>query len=502
MRRRSGALFAAGVGVLLLGGACGGSGADEPATSASRSTAATAGATEPPPATTAAAAEPLTLEAWAEQASAICREVEQQAEQTEEPTDVDGIVTALDRQAGLADDAVARLRDLPPPADRAAEITALIDLYAGLNEELRAAAAALRADPASAEATMNDFWSRMGPAATAIEQGALELRAYGCAGLDAEPPVVAPVAYADEPRGVVVDTDMAPDDWIALLYLLQRRDVDVLALAITGAGEAHCGPGVDNARRLLQLAGQPDVPVACGRERPLAGTTAFPAEWRQAADDLLGLDLPAAPEPAPAAADAVALLRSAVEEATAPVSVLTLGPLTNVAQALEADPALARRLGGIWVMGGAVGVPGNVEGGAPEWNLHVDPAAADAVLRSGADVTLVALDATSQVPVTRGFVQGLRDAHGTPVADFVLDVLEAQQGAIDAGGYDFWDPLAAAALVDPTLVTVEEHPLVVSRTGELAGWTSIRSDGTPTSVAVGADRLRFEQVLLSVLNEP
>ena len=73
------------------------------------------------------------------------------------------------------------------------------------------------------------------------------------------------------PRPVIIDTDMAGDDWLAILYLLNRPDVSVQAITVTGTGEAHCGPGIKHALSLTALAGQPDIPVSCGRETPLQG---------------------------------------------------------------------------------------------------------------------------------------------------------------------------------------------------------------------------------------
>jgi hypothetical protein len=99
-------------------------------------------------------------------------------------------------------------------------------------------------------------------------------------------------------RHVVVDTDMAPDDWIAILYLLNRADITIDAITVTGTGEAHCEPGVKNAAKLTALAGQPGIPVACGRETPLGSDHGFPDEWRAEVDALLGLELPDGSPPA------------------------------------------------------------------------------------------------------------------------------------------------------------------------------------------------------------
>ena len=89
----------------------------------------------------------------------------------------------------------------------------------------------------------------------------------------------------------MIDTDMAGDDWLAILYLLSRPEVEVEGITVTGTGEAHCEPGVGHALELVALAGEPDIPVACGRETPLSGDT-FPDEWREGVDALLGHDLP------------------------------------------------------------------------------------------------------------------------------------------------------------------------------------------------------------------
>ena len=311
-------------------------------------------------------------------------------------------------------------------------------------------------------------WRELAPVMRAIDDGAWKVGAYRCVG-DGEtaPPTVAPVHYHRIVDEVVIDTDMGADDWMAILYLLQRPDVHVRAITVSGAGLAHCGPGVRNALRLLALAGK-RAPVACGRARPRH----FPAGWRRRADRVLGLRLPG-PAGSPSPKPASELLAAAVRGSVRPVSLLTLGPLTNVADAFALDPRLARELRAVYVMGGAITAPGNTPDGASEWNFHVDPTAASAVLRSGAPITLVPLDATQHVPVTRSFYEGLKAAHGTRVADFVFRVLSRRRDSY------FWDPLAAAILTD-RLATVERRHLQVAP----SGWTFVASGGPPVDVAV------------------
>jgi pyrimidine-specific ribonucleoside hydrolase len=308
-------------------------------------------------------------------------------------------------------------------------------------------------------------------------------------------------------RAVVIDTDMAPDDWLAILYLLDRPEVTVRAITVTGAGEAHCEPGVRHALDLVAMAGQPDIPVACGRDTPMSGTHAFPDEWRDSVDSLLGLSLPGNPnEPAPGTA--VELLDTTLRSSVDRVTLLALGPLTNVAEALQMSPELADKIEATYVMGGAVDVDGNVgvsgvgiENQFAEWNIYVDPAAAKAVLEAGVRITLVPLDATNDVPVSPEFADRLAADSGTPEAKFASDLLTERRDSIAAGFYYFWDPLAAAVLVDESLSSFESTSLtVVAEEGPESGRV-IRSAAGPSSrFATSADLAPLEQTLIDTLN--
>lgn len=325
----------------------------------------------------------------------------------------------------------------------------------------------------------------------------------------AAPATPRPTPFTGAARPVIVDTDMAGDDWMAILYLLQRPDVQVEAITVTGAGEAHCGPGVRHALGLVALSGRSGIPVACGRETPLEGNHTFPAEWRAGVDSLYGLTLPDGQNPA-SEQTAAELLTSVVSASSEKITLLTLGPLTNVAEALQTEPALAEKLEMIYIMGGAVDAPGNVgvsgagiDNDVAEWNIYVDPHAASVVFQSGAPLTLVPLDATNHAPVTTRFYQRLEGQHPSPEAAFVFDLLTGQQDFIASGGYFFWDPLAAAVLTDESLAVFETRTLtVVEAVGPESGWTQTAADGREVRVAVSADGKRFEQVFLDTLNAP
>jgi pyrimidine-specific ribonucleoside hydrolase len=275
---------------------------------------------------------------------------------------------------------------------------------------------------------------------------------------------ITPKPLTEDALPVVIDTDMAADDWIAILYLLMQSDVDILAITVTGAGEAHCAPGIRNALALAALAGRPEIPVSCGRETPLAGQHTFPTEWRTRVDDLLGLSLPENPGSA-ATESAADMISRVIKTSHQPVHLLVLGPLTNVGEVLRADPSLAENLTMITIMGGAVQVPGNVgpssqiENDVAEWNIYIDPQAAALVFKSGAPLTLVPLDATNHVPLSIEFYNRLEVDRTTSVAEFVFQVLAAQEENVRSGWYYFWDPLAAAVVRDEDLVSFQDLSL-------------------------------------------
>lgn len=313
-----------------------------------------------------------------------------------------------------------------------------------------------------------------------------------------------PVAADAQP--ILIDTDMAADDWLAILYLLQHPGADVQAITVTGAGEARCDAGVRNALDLAALAGRPQIPVACGRETPLRGDHVFPTEWRERVDRLLGLSLPRN-ERVRVAEGAVALMSLIIQASPFPVHLIALGPVTNVAEMLEAEPAVASNLRAITIMGGAVRVPGNVgpssdiDNDVAEWNIYVDPHALAVVFASGVPVTLVPLDATDQAPVTESFVNRLKKDRSTSVAEFTYRVMTKQEDDIRAGYRYFWDPLAVAVALDSSLSPIEEMRLtVIEQEGPRSGQTAESDGGHPAQVAVGADLARFESLFLDALN--
>ncbi len=297
---------------------------------------------------------------------------------------------------------------------------------------------------------------------------------------------------------VIVDYSPTSSDVAALLYVTQHPSADLLAVTLAGTGESHCEQGVANTRALLASVGMADTPVACGQEHPVGPGNEWPEDWREAADRLDGLDLPSADATGQGvSSDAADLLASTAREA-APVTIIALGPLTNIAVALEGHSDLPDHVARVVTMGGAVEVEGNATNGTAEWNYFVDPTAADVVLRSGIPVTLLPLDATSDVPVTKAWFESIAGHRTTAAANAVHDLFAASR-PFDFGLF-FWDELAAAVAFDETLATFDERPIVVEVDGPEQGRTRLDEEGTPVRFAVAADGERFESELLTTLN--
>src|SRR6185503_2037501 len=203
----------------------------------------------------------------------------------------------------------------------------------------------------------------------------------------------------DGPRPILLYTDLDVDDLVALPLLAGDPAVELLAVTVSGTGTVHCEAGVDIARRWLALLDRAAVPVACGREQPGPGGRAFPAEWRLRADALSGLDLPVVAAPAAPSGSASELIRRTVAAAEGRVTVVAIGPWTNLADAVRADPSLAGRVREIQAMLGTIDAPGNVDLGEThpadrvEWNAGADPDAVATVLSADIPITLVPLDA-------------------------------------------------------------------------------------------------------------
>jgi inosine-uridine nucleoside N-ribohydrolase len=226
-------------------------------------------------------------------------------------------------------------------------------------------------------------------------------------------------------------------------------------------------------------------------------------------DSLAGLSLPTNPAPV-SDQSAVEMLTAKIKTMPEKVTILALGPLTNLAEALQSAPEIKDNIEKLVIMGGAVDVPGNVgfsnagiDNYVADWNIYVDPRSACIVFQSGVPVDLVPLDATNQVPVTLTIIDRLKYARNTPEARFVYDVLSETNyfDFIRSGRYYLWDTLAAAILTDASLANFETRSLtVIEEEGNQSGRTLASETGAPVRVAVEVDVERFWHSFLDTLN--
>jgi purine nucleosidase/pyrimidine-specific ribonucleoside hydrolase len=245
----------------------------------------------------------------------------------------------------------------------------------------------------------------------------------------------------------VIDTDPGLDDAVAILFALADPGFDVLAIT-TVAGNIGLDRTTDNAGRLVEVMGA-TVPVAAGAAGPLIRDTMHEAAIH-GADGLGGVPLP--PPARPPRGDAAALLADLLAgEPPGSVTVLALGPLTNLALLARDHPAAFARMAGIIAMGGTIHEPGNA-GPFPEFNLAADPHAAEIVLGAGVSLTLVPLDVTRRLRATPADLTALT---ATPAARTAAALIGAYFAGSDRVSRPLHDPCVMLLARAPHLFGVE-----------------------------------------------
>jgi inosine-uridine nucleoside N-ribohydrolase len=271
-------------------------------------------------------------------------------------------------------------------------------------------------------------------------------------------------AAGGEPRQVIIDTDPGADDAIALMLALNSPELAVRALTVV-AGNVPAAQGLDNALRLVSLARRCDLPVAIGAQRPLVGILTT-AELYHGKNGLGDVQLP----PATCAADrrwAPDLIDDLVHAAPHGITLITLGPLTNIALALSKDPTIVPLVKEVIMMGGSVS--GGNASPAAEFNVYVDPEAAKIVFEAGWPLTMVGLDMGDKVLLTRSHLAVLANEH-SPMAQLVSDVggfLLQRADRAGRPGASMYDPLAIGVAIDRTLVQVTPMHVDVETTGRV-----------------------------------
>ncbi|WP_421173503.1 pyrimidine-specific ribonucleoside hydrolase RihA [Aeromonas dhakensis] len=303
---------------------------------------------------------------------------------------------------------------------------------------------------------------------------------------------------------VILDCDPGHDDAIALILALASPELTVLAVT-TSAGNQTPDKTLNNALRILTLLGRDDIPVAAGAPKPLARELII-------ADNVhgeSGLDGPKLPDPAfsPVAMTALELMAKCLRESPEPVTLVPTGPLTNIALLLAAHPELKQKIARIVLMGGAAGA-GNWTPAA-EFNIYVDPEAADMVFKSGLPITMCGLDVTHQAQVMDEDIERVR-AITNPVAQCVAGLLDFfmiyhRDPKWGFAGAPLHDPCTIAWLLAPALFHGVECRVDIKTGGpHTSGMTVVDRyglTGKPANalVLLGLDRAGFIDLLVTRL---
>ncbi|MDM5101012.1 pyrimidine-specific ribonucleoside hydrolase RihA [Aeromonas salmonicida] len=303
---------------------------------------------------------------------------------------------------------------------------------------------------------------------------------------------------------VILDCDPGHDDAIALILALASPELKVLAVT-TSAGNQTQEKTLNNALRILTLLGRDDIPVAAGAPKPLARELII-------ADNVhgeSGLDGPKLPDPAfaPQAMMGLELMAKCLRESPEPVTLVPTGPLTNIALLLAAHPELKPKIARIVLMGGAAGA-GNWTPAA-EFNIYVDPEAADMVFKSGIPITMCGLDVTHEAQVMDEDIARVR-AITNPVAQCVAGLLDFfmiyhRDPKWGFAGAPLHDPCTIAWLLAPALFHGVECRVDIETRGEhTVGMTVVdryQLTGKPANalVLLGLDRPGFIDLLVERL---
>jgi purine nucleosidase len=264
-------------------------------------------------------------------------------------------------------------------------------------------------------------------------------------------------------KKIIFDTDPGTDDALALMLALNSPELDVRAITVV-PGNVTASQGLENALRMVSLANRCDIPVAAGAQHPLFQKLVTAQFWH-GKNGLANVELPSSkckvdshfgPD----------LIIQMVHAAPHEITLVPVGPLTNIALAVSKDPSIVPLVKEVIIMGGSIS-GGNVNAAA-EANIFNDPEAAQIVFQAGWPLTMVGLDVGDKTLLSKKYLDQLSQTHG-PVNDFIFTVgkylldLSARFGS---GGTPMYDPLAVGVAIDATLVKAPEMHVDVETRGD------------------------------------
>lgn len=295
------------------------------------------------------------------------------------------------------------------------------------------------------------------------------------------------------PKRVIIDTDPGTDDAMAIILALNSPELKIEALTVV-PGNVDGRQGLENALKIVSLAGRCDITVAGGAQHPL-NQKLITAQFWHGKNGLADVELPASKCKADARFGPD-LIIELVHKYPHEITLIPVGPLTNIALAVSKDPSIAFLAKDIVIMGGSI-TGGNVNGSA-EANIYNDPEAAQIVFNAGWMVTMVGSDVGERTLITRKYLADLQSSHG-PQSDFIAKIADFYLTRSEKSGYSgaaMYDPLAVGIALDPTLGTLREMHVDVETKGEFTrGETVANRMGSDENNVLRGDHYEIEGVI-------
>jgi purine nucleosidase len=304
--------------------------------------------------------------------------------------------------------------------------------------------------------------------------------------------VAASIPVSATPKKIIFDTDPGTDDAMALMLALNSPELDVRAITVV-PGNVTATQGLENALRMVSLANRCDIPVAAGAQHPLFQKL-ITAEFWHGKNGLADIELP----PTKCKVDGhfgPDLIIQLVHASPHEITLVPVGPLTNIALAVSKDPSIVPLVKEVVLMGGSIS-GGNVNAAA-EANIYNDPEAAQIVFQAGWPLTMVGLDVGDKTLLSQKYLDQLNMKHG-PVNDFVHGVAQyliALSAKFGSSGTPMYDPLAVGVAIDASLVKAPAMHVEVETRGEFTrGETVANRRGAVERNVLHGDRYVIEGV--------
>lgn len=302
--------------------------------------------------------------------------------------------------------------------------------------------------------------------------------------------ILSAIPASSATRKIIFDTDPGTDDAMALMLALNSPELDVRAITVV-PGNVTAQQGLENALRMVSLANRCDIPVAGGAQHPLFQKLTT-AEFWHGRNGLANIDLP----PSKCKVDSrygPDLIIEMAHAAPHEITLVPVGPLTNIALAVEKDPSIVPLVKEVILMGGSIS-GGNVNAAA-EANIANDPEAAQIVFQAGWPLTMVGLDVGDKTLLGQRQLDQLAATHG-PVNDFIYQVgryLVNLSAQFNSPGTPMYDPLAVGVAIDATLVKAPAMRVDVETRGEFTrGETVANRRGSVERNVLHGDRYVIE----------